>query len=79
MMEEKIQKMIEQRQVANFNILNKIERVVKEYPHLRFGQILAILGVISYEHDYINDVSVVNDPFHEESVTTLMRMKDMEK
>ena len=79
MTEEKIRKMIEQRQVANFNILNKIEKVVKENPHLRFGQILANLGVINYEHDYINDVSIVKDPFHEESVTTLMRMKDMEK
>lgn len=79
MIEEKIQKMIEQRQVANFNILNKIEKVVKENPHLRFGQILANLGIINYEHDYINDVSIVKDPFHEESVTTLMRMKDMEK
>lgn len=74
-MDTKIKEMIEKRQEANVEILQMIGDAVMKYPDLRFGQILANLSVLKYEHDYINDVSIVHDPFHEESVVTLNRMK----
>lgn len=77
-MDAKIKEMIERRQGANLEILTIIEEAVMKYPDLRFGQILANLGVIEYEHisrDSDEYIKAVKDPFNEESVVTLNRIK----
>lgn len=76
-MNEKIQKMIDSRQKYNLKLLEVIKNEVNNNPELRFGQILVDLGIIDYEHDYINEVSIVKDPFHEESQTTWVRVAGM--
>ena len=62
-MKEKIAK----RQEANLNILKCIEKLIKEFPQQRFGQILS------------NYVLPPGDPFYEESVDTLERVKNIVK
>lgn len=74
-MENKIKQAVSLRHKANLEILGKIQEAVERYPCLRFGQILANLKVIDYERDYINDVCTPKDPYHEESVETLSRIK----
>ena len=75
-MEDKIKEMISKRQSANLEILNKIEEMVLNYPNLRFGQILVNLNIIEYQRDPASfDIIGVKDPFNEESVITLNRIK----
>lgn len=75
-MDAKIEEMIEKRQEANLDILAAIEEWVMKYPYLRFGQILVNLGIIQYQRDPASfDIIGVKDPFNEESVVTLNRMK----
>lgn len=76
---EKIKEMISKRQTANLDILNEIGEAVMKYPDLRFGQILVNLGIIEYETDMYVGVCVAKDPFNEESVVTLERMKSSKK
>lgn len=45
-MNEKIQKMIDSRQKYNLKLLKEIEKQVNNNPELRFGQILANLGIL---------------------------------
>ena len=79
-MDNSIKKMIEMRQTANREILKNIAEMVEKYPDLRFGQILANLGIIQYTHDLdidsisLSPISTVVDPFSEESVITLNRI-----
>lgn len=63
------------RQEANIKILKHIEEVVNEYPDLRFGQILANLGIVEYEYNTYDDAVITKDPFHVESVDTLKKIK----
>jgi hypothetical protein len=72
-MDAKIKEMIERRQDANLDILTIIEEAVMKYPGLRFGQILVNLGIIEYE--LCGDIPITKDPFNEESVITLNRIK----
>ena len=75
-MDAKIQEIIKKRQAANLEILNKIEAAIMHFPDLRFGQILSILGIIEYQRDPASfDGIGVKDPFYEESVVTLERIK----
>ena len=74
-MDAKIKEMIEKRQEANLDILAAIEEWVMKYPNLRFGQILVNLGIIQYERNTYDETLITKDPFHEESVVTLNRMK----
>lgn len=76
---EKIKEMISKRQEANLDILNEIEEAVMKYPDLRFGQILVNLGIIEYDTNMYVGVCVAKDPFNEESVVTLERMKSSKK
>ena len=65
------------RQAANREILNDISEMVEKCPDLRFGQILANLGIIQYEQGVdIGGICTVRDPFQEESVITLYRMRN---
>lgn len=75
-MDARIQQLIVRRQQANREILKNIEEMVNKYPDLRFGQILVNLGVIQYQRDPASfDIIGIKDPFNEESVVTLNRMR----
>ena len=54
-----------ERQKYNRLILERLSKLVKKHPDLRFGQILANAEVITYKNDYDEVVPV--DPFYEES------------
>lgn len=75
-MDAKIKEMIEKRQNANVEILQMIGDAVMKYPDLRFGQILVNLGIIEYERNTYDETLITKDPFNEESVVTLNRMKE---
>lgn len=72
-MDAKIKEMIERRQQSNVEILQIVGDAVMKYPGLRFGQILVNLGIIEYE--LCGDIPLTKDPFNEESVITLNRIK----
>ena len=61
-----------ERQKYNKLILETLSKLVKKYPDLRFGQILANAEVIAYKNDY--DEMVPVDPFYEEPEITWKRM-----
>ena len=75
-MDAKIKEMIEKRQNTNVEILQMIGDAVMKYPDLRFGQILVNLGIIEYERNTYDETLITKDPFNEESVVTLNRMKE---
>lgn len=75
-MDARIKEMIDNRQKANVEILQMIGDAVMKYPDLRFGQILVNIGIIEYERNTYNETLIMKDPFHEESVATLNRMKE---
>lgn len=75
-MDARIQQLIAGRQKANLEILNEIGLVIVKYPDLRFGQILVNLGIIEYERNTYDETLITKDPFNEESVVTLNRMKN---
>lgn len=76
----RIKEMIDARQSANREILDILKQYVEKYPELRFGQILAIAKVIEYER--VTEIwspmveSRVKDPFNEESIHTIDRVKE---
>ena len=76
-MDAKMQEMIKKRQEANLEILNEIGVAIMNFPDLRFGQILANLGIIEYDYD-IDNVTP-KDIFYEEPVITLNRIKNKKK
>jgi hypothetical protein len=71
---------IKNRQKANFELVNKLSELVTAYPDLRFGQILVNFGFVEQIIDHY-DVNIVltKDPFNEESVDTLNRVKEWKK
>lgn len=75
-MDAKIKEMIDNRQKANVEILQMLGEAVMKYPNLRFGQILVNLGIIEYERNTYDETLITKDPFNEESVVTLNRMKN---
>lgn len=75
-MDAKIKEMIDKRQEANLEILNEIGLAIVKYPDLRFGQILVNLGIIEYERNTYDETLITKDPFNEESVVTLNRMRE---
>lgn len=74
-MDARIKEMIDKRQEANVEILQMLGEAVIKYPDLRFGQILANLGIIEYERNTYDETLITKDPFNEESVVTLNRMR----
>lgn len=75
-MDARIKEMIDKRQEANVEILQMLGEAVMKYPDLRFGQILVNLGIIQYQRDPASfDIIGIKDPFNEESVVTLNRMR----
>lgn len=75
-MDARIQQLIAGRQRANQEILRSIEEMVNKHPDLRFGQILVNLGIIEYDRNTYDETLITKDPFNEESVVTLNRMKN---
>jgi hypothetical protein len=76
-----LKRKIDQRQPANLDILTIIEEAVMKYPDLRFGQILAMFDIIQYKT--VNKIGALGahviepvDPFYEESVDMLTRVKN---
>lgn len=76
-MEKEIKEKIKNRQKANFELVNKLSELVIAYPDLRFGQILVNFGFIKQIIDHYDDnIILTEDPFNEESVDTLNRVKN---
>ena len=74
-MDARIQQLIVRRQQANREILRNIEEMVNKHPDLRFGQILVNLGIIEYERNTYDETLITKDPFNEESIVTLNRIR----
>lgn len=74
-MDARIQQLIVRRQQANREILKNIEEMVNKHPDLRFGQILVNLGIIEYERNTYDETLITKDPFNEESIVTLNRIR----
>lgn len=79
-MDSKFTEMIDKRQQANYDIMAHLYKLVESYPNLRFGQILAMLDIIQYKT--VNKIGALGahviepvDPFNEESVVTLQRVR----
>lgn len=73
MLEEHKWKILKRKE-SNQEIIRILSKIVDENPDLRFGQILGCY-VIEYEYDKVNEVYTTKDPFYEESVDTLKRLK----
>jgi hypothetical protein len=58
---------VKNRQIYNREIVKKISEMVEKYPDLRFTQILLNMEILDKKRDL----------FYEESLTTLMRVKDI--
>ena len=61
---EAIQIKIQQRQIANLEIISLLNNIVEKHPELRFCQILTILNLDK-------------DKFYEESIDTLKELKKL--
>lgn len=75
-MEKKIKEKIDKRLSSNLELAEELVKRISENPQQRFGQILVNFGFIKQIVDHY-DCSIVltEDPFKEESVTTLRRVK----
>ena len=73
-MTENIKKKIDERQNANLQILNKLRDYFLAHPDMRFGQALANLNIIEYDRTKLTPEVI--DPFFEESVDTLEKVKN---
>lgn len=63
------------RKECNSVILGIIADAIKEYPDMRFGQILANLNIIQYEQNTYDDSFITLDPFNVESSEMLENIK----
>ena len=63
------------RREYNSAILTIISRIIREYPDMRFGQILANLNIIQYEQNTYDDSLITLDPFNIESDKMLENIK----
>lgn len=74
-MKDTIKAKIDVRQECNREILKLISEIIEKNPDLRFGQILVALGIVegnfNEEHIYR-----IRDPFYEESIDMLNRIKN---
>lgn len=75
-MEKEIKEKINKRLISNLELAEELVKRIKENPQQRFGQILVNFGFIKQIVDHY-DCSIVltEDPFKEESITTLRRVK----
>lgn len=68
-----IKKKIDERQNANLEILDELRNYFLSFPNSRFGQALANLNIIEYDRTKLTPEVI--DPFFEESVDTLEKVK----
>jgi len=68
-----IKKKINERQNANLEILDELHNYFLLFPSSRFGQALANLNIIEYDRTKLTPEVI--DPFFEESVDTLEKVK----
>ena len=75
---EKQKNNIFKRKDANFEILKILKQIIENNEFIRFGQALALLKIIQYE-DYNEKTDEIRpiDPFNEESIVTLKRVKEV--
>lgn len=67
---------ISYRLTSNIVLVDTLTKLVVKHPELRFGQILINYGFIETETDLETFETVVKDPFYEESIDTLKRVKN---
>lgn len=63
------------RQEYNSIILGIIADAIRQYPDMRFGQILANLNIIQYEGNTVDNILLTLDPFNVESKKMLDNIK----
>lgn len=68
-----IKNKISRRQECNKELLRIFTDIVEKNPELRFGQILFNFQFVKWEN--VNEGIKILDPFYEESVDTLNRVK----
>jgi hypothetical protein len=75
-MEKEIKEKIDKRLITNLELAEELVKRISENPNQRFGQILVNFGFVKQMVDHY-DCSIVlaEDPFKEESVDTLKRVK----
>lgn len=73
-MTEDIKKKIDNRQEANLQIVNMLRDYFLSFPDSRFGQALSNLNIIEYDRTKLTPEVI--DPFFEESVDTLEKVKN---
>ncbi|MBR1611173.1 MAG: hypothetical protein IJ672_06800 [Methanobrevibacter sp.] len=73
-MTENIKKKIDNRQAANLKIVDMLRDYFLAHPRIRFGQALANLNIIEYDRTKLTPEVI--DPFFEESVNTLEKVKN---
>lgn len=67
---------ISNRLTSNIVLADMLTKLIVKHPELRFGQILINYGFIETETDLETFETVVKDPFYEESIDTLNRVKN---
>ena len=63
------------RLTSNLELVDFLSKLVVKHPDLRFGQILVNYGFIECETNTYDFTVIVKDPFYEESIDTLKRVK----
>lgn len=74
-MDSVIKSKISMRKIANKQLLSILEQVVDNNPDLRLGQILFNYQFVKWE--ITDDGIKIHDPFYEEPVDTLNRVKSI--
>ena len=75
-MEKEIKEKINKRLISNLELAEELVKRISENPQQRFGQILINFKFIEIVNDIDNNTCIIKDPFYEESVDTLKRVKD---
>jgi hypothetical protein len=78
-MEKEIKEKINKRLISNLELAEELVKRIKENPQQRFGQILINFKFIEIVNDIDNNTCIIKDPFYEESVDTLNRVKEWKK
>lgn len=73
---DNIHKKIKARKEANREILRALTHYIEAHDEIRFGQALVNLGIVQLVQDPASfDIIGAEDPFNEESVDTLKRIR----
>lgn len=75
-MDEQYKWKIPKRKESNQELLSILQEIVNKHPELRFGQIISNLRVVDWGRKESGGVEMY-DPFYEESVDTLKRVKEV--